>query len=188
MRPSTRRYQSAMRAKSTVCRTTWPSRTTRAGSIGRAHRAIDARRVMGGVGRRRRALRASGRGSTRGLTLQQPDAAAGRVEQLDAAPPPGRRSGGEPAWRRAPSRSAPARCRRTSGTRRRRNDPARPARRSRCRAPGPRRGPRGARRDALTMCMPKSRQKRSVGASRRFSQRRKASSTARPSAVGRGSG
>jgi hypothetical protein len=37
----------------------------------------------------------------------------------------------------------------------------------------------------LTMCMPKSRQNASVGASRRFSQRKKASSTARPSAGGR---
>ncbi len=41
---------------------------------------------------------------------------------------------------------------------------------------------------ALTMCRPKSRQKRSVGANARFSQRRNASSTARPRAGGRRSG
>jgi len=37
-----------------------------------------------------------------------------------------------------------------------------------------------------TMCMPKSRQNPSVAARSRFSQRRKASSTARPTAGGRG--
>jgi hypothetical protein len=41
---------------------------------------------------------------------------------------------------------------------------------------------------ALTMWKPKSRQKRSVGANSRFSQRRNASSTARPTAGGRRSG
>jgi hypothetical protein len=62
----------------------------------RAHRAVDARRVCRRVGARCERL-AQGQALDRALLTQQPHAAAGRIEELDASPAAWNPVGREPA-------------------------------------------------------------------------------------------